>query len=92
MSQLDESTGAFWFTDPPAEPSQHPRQKQGTCLKDEEDVENKNICRHEGYAGKDHCMSGKMCRAGEDLKLTGEIDVESGNINFPLGGLLLQML
>jgi hypothetical protein len=33
-----------------------------------------------------------MCWAEEDLKLTGEIDVESGNINFPLGGLLLQML
>jgi hypothetical protein len=37
-------------------------------------------------------MSDKMCRAEEDLKLTGEIDVEPGNINFPLGGLLLQML
>jgi hypothetical protein len=34
----------------------------------------------------------KWCRAEEDLKLTGEIDVEPGNINFPLGGLLLQML
>jgi hypothetical protein len=34
-------------------------------------------------------MSDKMCWAGEDLKLTGEIDVEPGNINFTLGGLLL---
>jgi hypothetical protein len=41
---------------------------------------------------KDHYMSDKMCRAEEDLKLTGKIDVEPGNINFPLGGLLLQML
>jgi hypothetical protein len=37
-------------------------------------------------------MLGKTCRAGEDLKRTGEIDVEPGNINFPLGGLLLQVL
>jgi hypothetical protein len=37
-------------------------------------------------------MSDKMCRAEEDLKLIGEIDIEPGNINFPLGGLLLQML
>jgi hypothetical protein len=51
------------------------------------------MCRHKGYAGKDQYVSGKvMCRAEEDLKLTGEIDVEPGNINFPLGGLLLQML
>jgi hypothetical protein len=33
-----------------------------------------------------------VCRAEKDLKLTSEIDVEPGNINFPLGGLLLQML
>jgi hypothetical protein len=35
-------------------------------------------------------MSDKMCWAEEDLKLTGEIDVEPGNINFPFCGLLLQ--
>jgi hypothetical protein len=28
---------------------------------------------------KDHYMSDKMCWAEEDLKLTGEIDVEPGN-------------
>jgi hypothetical protein len=37
-------------------------------------------------------VSDKMCQAEKDLKLTGEIDVEPGNINFPLGGLLPQML
>jgi hypothetical protein len=37
-------------------------------------------------------VSDKVCQAEEDLKLTGEINVELGNINFPLGGLLLQML
>jgi hypothetical protein len=37
-------------------------------------------------------MPEKVCQAGEDLKLTGEIDVEPGSINFPFGGLLLQML
>jgi hypothetical protein len=47
---------------------------------------------HKGYAGKDHYVLDKVCRAEEDLKLTSEIDVEPGNINFPLGGLLLQML
>jgi hypothetical protein len=31
-----------------------------------------------------------MCREEEDLRLTGEIDVEPGNVNFPFGGLLLQ--
>jgi hypothetical protein len=41
---------------------------------------------------KDQDVPDKMCQAEEDLKLTGEIDVEPGNINFPLGGLLLQML
>jgi hypothetical protein len=41
---------------------------------------------------KDHYMTDKMCRVEEDLKLTGEIDVEPGKINFPLGGLLLQAL
>jgi hypothetical protein len=50
------------------------------------------MCRHKGYAERDHYVSDKVCRAEEDLKLTGEIDVEPGNINFPLGGLLLQML
>jgi hypothetical protein len=88
MSQPEHSGSP----NPPAELSQHPRWKQGTCLKDEEDVRNRNICWHEGYAGKDHYMSDKICRAEEDLKLTGEINVEPGNINFPLGGLLLQML
>jgi hypothetical protein len=33
-----------------------------------------------------------MCRVEEDLKLTGEIGVEPGNLNLPLGGLLLPML
>jgi hypothetical protein len=47
------------------------------------------MCRHKGYAGKDHYMSNKVCRAEEDLKLNGEIDVEPSNVNFPLGGLLL---
>jgi hypothetical protein len=61
-------------------------------LKDGEDVRNRNVCRRKGYAGKDQYVSDKMCRAEEDLKLTGEIDVEPGSINFPLGGLLLQML
>jgi hypothetical protein len=37
-------------------------------------------------------MSGKICRAEEDSKLTGKIDVEPSNFNLPLGGLLLQML
>jgi hypothetical protein len=36
--------------------------------------------------------SDKMCRAEEDLRLTGEIDVEPGNINFPFGGPLLQAI
>jgi hypothetical protein len=48
------------------------------------------MCRHKDYAGKD--VSDKMCRAEEDLKLTSEIDVEPGNINFPFGGLLLQAI
>jgi hypothetical protein len=88
MSQSEHSGSP----DPPAKPSQHPRRKQGTCLKDGEDVRNRNICQHKGYARKDHYVSGTMCQAEEDSKLTGEIDVEPGNINFPLGGLLLQML
>jgi hypothetical protein len=37
-------------------------------------------------------MSDKMCQAEKDLKLTGKISVEPGNLNLPLGGLLLQML
>jgi hypothetical protein len=37
-------------------------------------------------------MPDKICRTEEDLKLTGKIDIESGNVNFSLGGLLLQML
>jgi hypothetical protein len=85
MSQPEHSGSP----DPPAEPSRRLRRKQGTSLKDGEDVRNKNICRHKGYAEKDHYMLDKICRAEEDLKLTGEIDVEPGNINFPLGGLLL---
>jgi hypothetical protein len=28
----------------------------------------------------------------EDLRLTGEIDVEPGNVNFPFGGLFLQAI
>jgi hypothetical protein len=48
------------------------------------------MCRHEGYARKD--VSDKMSRAEGDLRLTGKIDVEPGNINFPFGGLLLQAI
>jgi hypothetical protein len=48
------------------------------------------MCRQEDYAKKE--VSDKMCRAEEDLRLTGEIDVEPGNINFPFGGLLLQAI
>jgi hypothetical protein len=48
------------------------------------------MCRHKDYARKD--VSDKMCWAEEDLRLTGEIDVEPGNINFPFGGLLLQAI
>jgi hypothetical protein len=50
------------------------------------------MCRHKGYAGKDHYVSDKVCWVEKDLKLTGKFDVEPGNINFPLGGLLLQMV
>jgi hypothetical protein len=48
------------------------------------------MCRHKDYARKD--VSDKMCWAEEDLRLTGEIDIEPGNINFPFGGLLLQAI
>jgi hypothetical protein len=47
-------------------------------------------CRHKDYAGKG--ISDNICREEEDLRLTGEIDIEPGNVNFPFGGLLLQAI
>jgi hypothetical protein len=37
-------------------------------------------------------MPDMMCREEEDLRLTGEINVEPGNVNFPFGGLLPQAI
>jgi hypothetical protein len=42
----------FGSADPPAGLSQHPQQRQGTSLRDKEDIRNRKVCRHEGYVGK----------------------------------------
>jgi hypothetical protein len=58
-SQPEHSSSA----DPPGGPSQHPPQRQGTSLRNKEDVRNRDICRHEYYVRKDCGMSDMMCQA-----------------------------
>jgi hypothetical protein len=49
----------FGSADPPAGPSQHLQQRQGTSLRDKEDIKNMSICQHDLYAGKIGVMLGK---------------------------------